>query len=171
MQRQNINTLAFRILISLGIAASSLPSIGISSVSAQSPADARTDCIKKSSAFYRTEQGGSLLDSEALSKAELTCANQSNSNIVSGNNEQSGPNIVAIDSCMKKLMYKRQTVCTRKDSFERDSFKQVCTLRLPPRCIPIRIKGGCHTLILPTAISESTAAKICQQQNREAFSK
>ena len=152
MQPLNINTVILRSLISFGVVVSNLYTIKVLPASAQSFASERIECIKKFAEYYRGE-GGYLRTSDALAKAERTCAeesNKSNGQSVPSNNIPSpGGSPQAITDCMKRLMYERKLVCTRSGF---------------PGCSHFPSEGfaGWQTQDVRTDISDAVAVQACQ---------
>ena len=159
MPQNNINTCIIRSLVSFGIVLSNLTLTEILAVSAQSSdPDRGIECIKKYRKFYVSYEGGMLRESDALAKAEKTCAEQSKQPTPSNDeprvprNDNSGGSPEAIASCMQKLMYERKPVCTESSCF---------SLRSPEENAN-RSFGGWQWQTVRTSTSENAVVRACR---------
>ncbi|MFW9259661.1 hypothetical protein [Nostoc sp. CALU 546] len=163
MQPLNINSVIFRYLFSFGIVVSNLYAIEGLPASAQSSASERIECIKLFAKHYYSYEGGNLNRTDALAKAEQTCAEQSPKNnaqptpimiiptngIPANNIPNAGGSPKAITDCMKRLMYERKLVCTRSGF---------------PGCSHFPSEGfaGWQMQDVRTELSEAIAVQACQ---------
>ncbi len=164
MQPLNINTIILRSLVSFGIVVSNLYTIKVLPVSAQSlDPDRGIECIKKYIKFYSTYEGGVLNRSDALAKAEKTCAEESNRNNKQPNNggvEQQPTIFVVPNSGVQRGSRTRFAKCVNQQMYTQ---KEVC---IDPwggidRTCFYRGTGGKKTVTESTGITLEQASSTC----------
>jgi len=157
MQPLNINTVILRPLISFGIVMTSLYAIQVLPASAQSSASERIDCIKKFKEYYYSFEGGHLSASNALAKAEQTCAEESNNKL---NVQQQPPFIFIPNPSVQQFSPEKFAQCVNQQMYKQ---KEVCIDpwgRMDETCF-FRGTGGKKTVSEPTGITLEQASSTC----------